>query len=795
MVLEVVVALVDLEAFQPLVLNPLVQPLGLMSAPFVILMIIACLLVLFGFANTVASELSSSFASPYLTDPSIELFPEDVDILVVLPCDTLHVVPLTIVYPVESLSTNPAPPVPPPIHLPSNLPICRSTRFELERSTSKVPPYLSSGTTLATRQPHLQLHCSSGNVQKSTGVLTNDTRHSNACMAWGNPHMYPKRLRTKGKNYWLICRGQRRPPLSKGQVGYPPEGRDDQDVTIGRLQAQLIQMAQILVDNRLMEPVQADNVQSFRAKLEGSRGPLMGTQRERQPCMQPEHESHDDNRTEVSRLDLPKKFIPPRFTLYDGKSDHRSYVSHVRQMRTLWNHMDALMCRVFPSNLDRFVINTKAPKVVGSLLTLKKGKNESIWKYSKRYWEIYNEIEECSKEMVVASYKLGLAPRNRLWENLTLDPPTSLRDLMSRVKTFARLKDDIRSVGGAAKDRQIRRQKNPGGYWKLSRGSQELMTEVVVVDIPSPYNAIVGRDWLHRMKAVAFTLHQAIKFVTPRGEEAIYGDQVATKQCYLAIVSTKSTVKEVQMVEEDIEVLEDVGCDPEAKVIKKLVRYELDEPNSDQFFLNESDLNECAPPELQQLNGNTEVDLGLLGGDGTSNSPEGLRSANKLGVPELCIYSDSKLVVNQVTSKFEAQGIKMAKYLRVAKSLINEFIIVKIEQVRRELNAHADSLAALAAVFKGEIGRTVIVNIVSAPSIKETQKSVLVNMELGLSWMDPIVNYLRTDKLPDDKREAYRIRIKAVRFWISPSGDLYKRSYQGPYLLCVYPSLIEDVLY
>ncbi|XP_057508229.1 uncharacterized protein LOC130791101 [Actinidia eriantha] len=173
----------------------------------------------------------------------------------------------------------------------------------------------------------------------------------------------------------------------------------------------------------------------------------------------------------------------------------------------------------------------------------------------------------------------------------------------------------------------------------------------------------------------------------------------------------------------------------------------------------------------------------------------GLRSANKLGVHDLCIYSDSKLVVNQVMGKFETRGIKMAKYLRIAKSLISEFRTVKIEQVGRELNAHADSLTALAAIFEGEIGRTVAVNIISAPSIEDMQESVMVNTELGPSWMDPIVNYLRTDKLPDDKREAHRIRIKVARFWISPSGDLYKRSYQGPYLLCVHPSLINDVLY
>ncbi|XP_057465149.1 uncharacterized protein LOC130754889 [Actinidia eriantha] len=266
-------------------------------------------------------------------------------------------------------------------------------------------------------------------------------------------------------------------------------------------------------------------------------------------------------------------------------------------------------------------------------------------------------------------------------------------------------------------------------------------------------------------------------------------------------------------------------------------------------------------PELQELNGNTEVDSGPPGGDGASDSrkatedimelpqidsasvwevhvdgaknsqgtgagvvlksPEGatfeqclrfdfpatnneaeyealiagLRSSSKLGVRDLCIYSDLKLVVNQVMGKFEARGIKMAKYLRMAKGLINEFRTFKIEQVGRELNAHADSLAALAVVFEGEIGRTIAVDIIPILSIEDMQDSVMVNTELRPSWMDPIVKYLRTDELPDDKKEAHRIRIKAARFWISPSGDLYKRSYQGPYLLCVHPSLIEDVLY
>ena len=119
---------------------------------------------------------------------------------------------------------------------------------------------------------------------------------------------------------------------------------------------------------------------------------------------------------------------------------------------------------------------------------------------------------------------------------------------------------------------------------KIQVVSQKLVTEFVVVDIPSPYNAIVGRDWLHRMNGVASTLHQVIKFVTPWGEGTLCGDQVATKQCYLDTISTKANMKEVQLIEEENKVLKDVGRDPETKIMKDLIRYELDEPSSNLSF-------------------------------------------------------------------------------------------------------------------------------------------------------------------------------------------------------------------
>ena len=65
--------------------------------------------------------------------------------------------------------------------------------------------------------------------------------------------------------------------------------------------------------------------------------------------------------------------------------------------------------------MTRFVINTEAPNVVSFVLTLRNEKNETLRKYSKRCYELYNEIKRCSKELAVVSYKLGLTLDEKLW--------------------------------------------------------------------------------------------------------------------------------------------------------------------------------------------------------------------------------------------------------------------------------------------------------------------------------------------------------------------------------------------
>ena len=60
--------------------------------------------------------------------------------------------------------------------------------------------------------------------------------------------------------------------------------------------------------------------------------------------------------------------------------------------------------------------------------------------------------------------------------------------------------------------------------------------------------------------------------------------------------------------------------------------------------------------------------------------------------------------------------------------------------------------------------------------------------------MDSIIQFLKEDILPEERTEADKIRRKATRYWLSENQKLYKRSFSGPYLLCVHPELTESLL-
>ncbi|RVX20295.1 hypothetical protein CK203_004806 [Vitis vinifera] len=66
----------------------------------------------------------------------------------------------------------------------------------------------------------------------------------------------------------------------------------------------------------------------------------------------------------------------------------------------------------------------------------------------------------------------------------------------------------------------------------VQAGPITLIVQFSVVQDLSPFNVILGRTWLHYMKAIPSTYHQMVSFLTNDGQIDLYGSQLAARQCY-----------------------------------------------------------------------------------------------------------------------------------------------------------------------------------------------------------------------------------------------------------------------
>ncbi|GJV98245.1 reverse transcriptase domain-containing protein [Tanacetum coccineum] len=133
----------------------------------------------------------------------------------------------------------------------------------------------------------------------------------------------------------------------------------------------------------------------------------------------------------------------------------------------------------------------------------------------------------------------------------------------------------------------------------------------------------------------------------------------------------------------------------------------------------------------------------------------GLRIAAQMGVRNVHVSVDSKLVANQVLGAYVAKEQNMIKYLEKVKSLV-------------------------------------LVEILKDKSIHEEEVATVVEEE-GITYMTPIIEYLKDGTLPGDRKEASKLRIKARHYELL-EGVLYKRSFLKPWLWCVKPLQADYVI-
>ena len=73
----------------------------------------------------------------------------------------------------------------------------------------------------------------------------------------------------------------------------------------------------------------------------------------------------------------------------------------------------------------------------------------------------------------------------------------------------------------------------------MQTGLEVVEIDFIVVDVYSPYTAIVARPWLHTLGAVSSTLHQNVKYPSDGQIKEILRDRAMARQCMVAAIQHK----------------------------------------------------------------------------------------------------------------------------------------------------------------------------------------------------------------------------------------------------------------
>ena len=166
----------------------------------------------------------------------------------------------------------------------------------------------------------------------------------------------------------------------------------------------------------------------------------------------------------------------------------------------------------------------------------------------------------------------------------------------------------------------------------------------------------------------------------------------------------------------------------------------------------------------------------------------------RMGGKSIKLFSDSRLVISQVRGEFEAKDERMQGYLSKVKCLQLKFDSFDLLHVPRSCNTHADSLAMLVTFSAQNLPQVILVEDLYKPTKTRGETAQINQIRAGLSWMDSIIRFLKEDILLEERIEADKVRRKATSYWLSENHKLYKRSFLGPYLLCVHPKQTKSLL-
>ncbi|VFQ79467.1 unnamed protein product [Cuscuta campestris] len=146
----------------------------------------------------------------------------------------------------------------------------------------------------------------------------------------------------------------------------------------------------------------------------------------------------------------------------------------------------------------------------------------------------------------------------------------------------------------------------------------------------------------------------------------------------------------------------------------------------------------------------------------------GLKILGKLGVSKVQVYSESGLVVGQITGEFEAKEERMKRYRDLSLEMLGRFEF-KLEHIPRAQNAEADVLSKLSAESLEYISKLATVEELETPSLNRDE--LLWVLADPPEWLERLARYIEDGVAPKDPQEA---RVGQAR-WIVVAIDYFTK--------------------
>ena len=153
-----------------------------------------------------------------------------------------------------------------------------------------------------------------------------------------------------------------------------------------------------------------------------------------------------------------------------------------------------------------------------------------------------------------------------------------------------------------------------------------------------------------------------------------------------------------------------------------------------------------------------------------------------LTTTKLAIRNDSQLIVGQTQREYKTKNEHMTRYLTMVEKHLKKLDKWIIRRVPWDENEKIDALARIAATLP--INGTIMLPIYLKVVLSITLMLVYNIGQIDSRWMFNIIKYLQTGDVLEDEKQAHKLCIQVARFTLI-NDQLYKRSFEGPYLKCL----------